>query len=95
MQSVARQPSALIPLAMSAAALAVIVWHIALQGTARQADEGTEAHLWQVMMAGQLPLIAYFAISWLPRSPRQALTVLALQVCGMLAAAAPVFVLNW
>ena len=90
-----RQASALIPLAMSAAALGIVVLHIALQGTARQADEGTEAHLWQLLMAGQLPLIAYFAISELPRNTRQGLTILALQSGAMLAAALPVAVLNW
>ena len=30
-------------------------------------DEGTIAHLWQLLMAGQLPVLAFFAIKWLPR----------------------------
>jgi hypothetical protein len=46
-------------------------------------------------MAGQLPVVAFFAIKWLPRSPRQALLVLALQAGAALAALAPVFLLNW
>jgi hypothetical protein len=62
---------------------------------ARQADEGTAAHLWQLLMAGQLPVIAFFAIAWLPRSPRQALVVLLLQAVAGLAAAAPVFLLKF
>jgi hypothetical protein len=40
-----RRPSALIPLAMSIAALALVLGHIAIFGTARQADEGSAAHL--------------------------------------------------
>lgn len=45
-------------------------------------------------MAGQMPIIAFFAIKWLPRSPRQTLSVLALQVGTALASMAPVFLLN-
>ncbi len=93
--SVLRSPGAWIPLAMSGAALALVFAHIALVGTARQADEGLEAHLWQLLMAGQLPIVAFFAISWLPRRPGQALLVLALQLAAGLAAVAPVRVLDW
>jgi len=80
---------------MSFAAIAVIVAHIAIAGIARQPDEGTAAHLWQLLMAGQLPVIAFFALTWLPRAPREALLVLGLQAAAGLAAAAPVFLLNW
>jgi hypothetical protein len=89
-----KRPSALIPLAMSLAALSLVLGHTALFGAAREADEGTAAHLWQILMAGQIPVIAFFAIRWLPRAPRQALIVLALQCIAGLAAAAPVFFLK-
>ena len=64
-----RRPSALIPLAMSATALATVVVHVAMFGTARQADEGTAAHLWQLLMAAQLPVIAFFLSSGCRLSP--------------------------
>jgi hypothetical protein len=80
---------------MSLAALAVVLGHIAVAGVARQPDEGTAAHVWQLLMAGQIPVIAVFAAIWLPRAPRQALFVLMLQAAAGLAAAAPVFILNW
>jgi hypothetical protein len=80
---------------MSGAALAVVLGHIALFGVARQADEGTAAHLWQLLMAGQVPVVAFFAIKWLPRNPGQAVGVLVLQGGAALAALAPVFLLNW
>ncbi len=89
-----KQPSAFIPLVMSLAALAVLVGHIVFVGVAREADEGTAAHLWQLLMAGQIPVIAYFAITWLPRRPREVLLVLALQVAAWVAAAAPVYLLE-
>lgn len=90
-----RQPTAVIPLAMSLAAVAVVLGHIAVSGIAREADEGTAAHLWQILMVGQIPVIALFALMWVPRAPRQALLVLALQAAAAIAAAAPVFLLNW
>lgn len=86
--------SAWLPLAMSLAALTVVLAHVAVFGAAREADEGTAAHLWQILMAAQLPIVAFFAIKWLPRAPRQAMLVLALQAGGVLAAIAPVFLLN-
>jgi hypothetical protein len=60
----------------------------------REPDEGAIAHLWQLLMAGQLPVLAYFAIKWLPRAPKQTLRVLALQAGAVLAAMAPVYLLN-
>ena len=92
--SILKRPSALIPLAMSCAALTLVLGHIALFGGARQADEGAAAHLWQLLMAGQIPIIGFFAIKWLPRTPTPALLVLVLQLVAGLAAAAPVFLLG-
>ena len=89
--SLMKQPSAFLPIAMSAAALALVLGHIALSGGAREADEGTAAHLWQLLMAGQLPVVAYFAVRWLPRTPGTALRVLALQAIAVLAACFPVY----
>lgn len=93
--STLRQPSALIPLAMSVAALSLVLGHIALYGTARQADEGAAAHLWQLLMAGQIPIIAFFAIRWLPRTPTPAMLVLGMQAAAGLAAASPVLLLRF
>jgi hypothetical protein len=90
-----KRPSAFVPVAMSFAALAIVLVHIIMSGAARQADEGTAAHLWQLLMAAQIPIIAFFAIRWLPQSPRSALPVLALQAVAALAALAPVYLLNW
>ena len=86
-----KQPSAILPVAMSLAALATVLGHVAMFGAAREADEGTAAHIWQLLMAGQVPIVAFFAIKWLPQAPRQALPILALQAGAGLAALAPVF----
>lgn len=93
--TVLRHPSAFLPLAMSLAALAVVMAHLAAFGVARQTDEGAAAHFWQLLMAGQIPILAFFAIKWLPRAPKETLCVLALQAGAALAAATPVYLLNW
>ncbi len=77
--AIIKRPSAFLPMAMSLTALTLVLVHIAVFGAAREADEGTTAHLWQLLIAGQMPILAIFAIKWLPRAPRQTLYVLALQ----------------
>jgi hypothetical protein len=89
-----RDPSAFVPLVMSLAAIALVVGVLATVGVPREADEGTPARVWQLLMAGQLPVIGFFAVRWLPRRPGEALLVLALQAVVGLAAAAPVFLLQ-
>ena len=95
LRAMIKRPSAFVPMAMSFAALAIVLVHTISSGVAREADEGTAAHLWQLLMAAQIPIIAFFAIRWLPQSPRSALPVLALQAVAALAALAPVYLLNW
>jgi hypothetical protein len=90
-----RRPSALIPVAMSLAALALVLGYAAMFGTARQADEGTAAHVWQLLMAAQVPVIAFFVFKWLPADPRHALPVLGLQLVAALAAMFPVWWFQW
>jgi hypothetical protein len=89
-----RRPSALIPMGMSLIALAIVLSYLAANGVVHQADEGAEAHIWQLLMAGQLPIVFFFAIKWLRRAPRQTLPVLALQAGAALASIAPVFFLH-
>jgi hypothetical protein len=87
-----RHPSALAPIGMSVAALLLVLGHLVIVGVApREADEGTAAHLWQLLMAGQALGVAYFALKWLPRSPGDALPVLALQIAAAVTACAPVY----
>lgn len=94
-KAILKQPSAVLPLAMSALAITAIAVHLVRFGAAPQADEGAAAHLWQILMAAQIPIIAFFSIKWLPREPQQALRVLLLQIAGIIAALAPVYFLRW
>jgi FtsH-binding integral membrane protein len=92
--SLLRQPSTFLPVVLSLVALALVLGHVALFGVVHEADEGTAAHLWQLLMAVQVPIIAFFAIKYVPQKPKQALLVLALQIVAMLTACAPVFFLK-
>ena len=76
--SLIKQPSAYLPLTMSLAALALVLGHAAIFGIIHEVDEGAAAHIWQMLMAAQLPIVAYFILKWLPKRPRESLQVLAL-----------------
>ena len=89
-----KRPSAILPVAMSFAALAVVLGHVALFGAAREADEGAAAHTFQLLLIAQVPVAAFFAIRWLGRSPRQALPILILQAVAAIGATVPVFLLG-
>ena|SRR5215216_1111319 len=89
-----RRPSAMIPIAMSLVALAIVLLTLAMDGPARAPDEGTAAHLFQLLMVGQAPVVAFFAIKWLPREPAQSLQVLGAQALAAALALLPVFALG-
>ena len=86
-----KRPSALVPLGMSLAALSLVLGHAALYGIVPEADEGTPAHVFQLLMVAQLPFIGYFAVTWLPRARGEALRVLVLQAVAAGAAITSVF----
>jgi hypothetical protein len=92
---VTRQPSALIPLALSGTALVMVLGAVAMNhGPIHETDEGAVAHLWQIMMALQLPTLLFFAIRWLRRAPKPTLKVMALQAGVVVANLAAVFFLT-
>ena len=93
-RSLIKEPSALLPLIMSFVALAIVVGHAAMFGIVHEADEGTPAHIFQLLMAAQFPLIAFFAIKWLPQAPEEALKVLALQAAAGIVALGSVYFLT-
>ena len=90
-----RRPSALLPIMMSGIALGIVIGYATIFGVARQADEGTAAHLWQLLMIGQPPAIAFYAVKWFPSEPGPKLGILAVQAGAALAALAPVWWLGW
>jgi len=90
-----RPLAAWVPIAMSLSALALVLFHMATVGTAPQADEGTEAHIFQLLIAGQVPILIFYAVRWLPRDPKGALLVIGVQLVATVCAMAPVYLLRW
>jgi hypothetical protein len=90
-----RKPSAFLPVAMSLVALVLVLAYVAMVGIKPQADEGAVAHIWQLLMVGQLPLIAYWGIRWVPLAPRPGLIVLFTQLTSAFVAAMPVVLLGF
>ena len=80
---------AAVPLVCSALAFAIVMANI-LAGMPPQADENASAHLWQLLMAAQVPLIILFAVTanW-RRWP--AAIVLGAQLLGIALACVPVW----
>jgi FtsH-binding integral membrane protein len=86
-----KRPSAFLPVIMSLLALALLLAHVARYGVVRGADEGAAAHIFQLLMVAQLPIVLFFAFKWIPRAPRQAAPVLAVQAAAFAMACAAVF----
>ncbi len=89
------RPSAYLPVALSLTAMTFVLIQLSSHGVAREADEGAVAHLWQLAMVAQAPIIAYSAARWLPKAPRLGLQILGLQLVAALGALLPVYLLQW
>lgn len=86
-----RKPSGAIPIAMSALAFATVISAVTLFGAKPEPDEGAVAHIFQILIAGQLPFLAWFAFHWLRNDFRSALSVIALQIAAIAIALFPVW----
>lgn len=99
-RSAFRAITAWIPLALSAAAIALLAGYFATgphapnlvydHGVTRE-DESAVARLWQLIMLAQVAASLAFAGLWLPRDGKRAAIMLGLQAIGFLVAAAPVY----
>jgi hypothetical protein len=86
-----KKPSAFVSVAISFDVLHTLFSHFVKFGVVHQAVEVTAAQIFQIFMAGHVPIMAFFTIKWLPGIPRQPLQALALQAGPALAALAPAF----
>lgn len=89
--SLVKKTSIYLPLMMSTAAFLLVVSHAAVFGITHDTDEGAAAHTWQILMAGQLPFVAYFVIRWLPNQFTASIQVLTLLAATWLANFAAVY----
>ncbi len=92
MNPVLKKPSAWVPITLALGILAMELGFFLFAGPLRpQTDEGVAAHLFQLWLVAEFFLVAFFAVRWVPKTPRQALPILAIQIAGVLAGMFPVF----
>ena len=72
-----------VPIIFSMLALAIVVGNVVV-GARTQPDEGTWAHLFQLLIAGQLPLVLLFIVTADWARPREPILVMLVQAltCG-------------
>ncbi len=90
-----KKASALIPVGMSLTALMLVVLQVATHGLRPEPDKGATAHIYQLLVVGQVPVVAYFLLRWFRSAPRQAARVVVVQGCALAAALVPVHLLGW
>ncbi len=78
-------------MALSLVVIAGMLVMISHGAPARQQDEGTAAHLFQLWLAFEFFALLFFASKWLPRTPKDALVVLALQIALVILGCAPIW----
>lgn len=86
-----RRPSAYLPIAMSFLALCVVLTAVLVFGAGPAPDEGTAAHVFQLLIAGQAPFVLWGVATSIGSHPREAVLVLALQALAAVVAFTPVF----
>lgn len=83
----------ILPLVLSAFAFALVMANV-LSGVPPQPDENASAHIWQLLMAAQLPLVILFLATadWRSRSPA---LLFGMQVAAIAAACVPVWLASY
>jgi len=90
-----KKASAIVPVVMSLLALMLVAVQVLIHGLGPEPDEGTLAHLYQLLVVGQIPVVAYFGLRWFRLAPLQGLRVVVAQGFALAAALLPVFMLGW
>jgi hypothetical protein len=85
------KPSAVLPVLMSLAAFALVAAYIAVSGVPHPADENAVAHIFQILVVAQVPVIGFFILRWVRSRPVACLFVLAIQGLALAAALLPVW----
>lgn len=94
MSPLIKRPSAWIPIAMPFAILGMMFYIVLTSGFVYHADEGAPARIFQLWLAIEFFSVVLFGVKWLPREPKQAIPIIAMQIVASLSACAPVFLLG-
>jgi hypothetical protein len=79
------------PMVMSLVAFLLVLVAVSAGWEKGQTDEGSAAHIFQILIAGQVPLILIFLLSADWNKYARVLRTVAFQVLGVLIAMSPVF----
>lgn len=81
---------------ISFAELAFLLGYVTINGITHLAkgEEGAPARIFQLLMVVQIPFIVYFALRWLPKQPKQTLSILVLQAIAWIIPVLTVLVLE-
>lgn len=90
-----KKASALAPVVMSLMALTLVGIQLAVHGMRPERDEGALAHLYQLLVLGQIPIISFFAFRWWRLAPLQGLRVVAAQAIALATALVPLYMMGW
>lgn len=69
------------------------IWYF-LFGPDPIGDEGGAAHIFQLLIGGQVPIILYFIVRYLLGKPKETLKVFAIQAILIILAFVPVYILE-
>lgn len=90
-----KKTSTWLPLAMSLTAITMTISYVTLFGVDHTPhDEGAPAHIFQLLMVAQVFIIAYFALTWLPKKPKQGVPILLLHLLAIFSAFLLIFFLE-
>lgn len=84
MKKALKKTSAWLPPVMSLIAFALVIIYVYVFGIAQdiQSDEGLPARVFQLLIAGQLPIIAYFIIHQKRKTSKETIQVVLLQLAA-------------
>ena len=85
------KPSAALPVVMSLAALSLVAGYIDTSGGKRETDEGALAHIFQLLVVAQVPVVGFFILRWIRTNAMACLIILGIQALALAAALFPVW----
>jgi len=86
--------SGFIPIYLSLAALAVVVLSIILNGVTPGRDEDAFAHIYQILIAAEVPVVGFFVVRWIRTSFWLCFRILVVQAIALATALLPVWLLH-
>ena len=69
MKKILKSPLAWVPILMSSFAFLLIIFYVAIFGIAKNTDEGLAARIFQLLLVGQLPIVAFFVLKYINKKP--------------------------